>query len=119
MYAYTAYALKCALDPNSPNSDGSFTPITVSAPLGSILNPRQPAAVNGRNLVGHMLPSLVFKALADVLPFQSAYRVIVEVLLFGASRSSVLVMAAREYSWRINLSMDGRAAGTDWTASTA
>ena len=35
----------------------------VSAPEGSILNARFPAAVAGRHLVGHFLPSAVMGAL--------------------------------------------------------
>jgi N-methylhydantoinase B len=47
-FAYTAYALKCVLAPTVPNNEGSFRPITTSAPLGSILNPQFPAAVSAR-----------------------------------------------------------------------
>ncbi len=67
-HAYTTYAVKCALSPDVPNNEGSFRPVTVTAPPGSILNARFPAAVAGRHLVGHFLPSAVFGALAQVLP---------------------------------------------------
>jgi N-methylhydantoinase B len=66
--AYTTYGLKCAISPEVPNNEGSFRPITVVAPEGSILNARFPAAVAGRHLVGHFLPSAVMGALAGVLP---------------------------------------------------
>ncbi|HLW46932.1 MAG TPA: hydantoinase B/oxoprolinase family protein [bacterium] len=66
-HAYTTYAVKCAISPDVPNNEGSFRPVTVSAPEGSILNARFPAAVAGRHLVGHFLPSAVFGALAQVL----------------------------------------------------
>lgn len=62
--AYTIYGLKCALSPEVPNNDGTFRPIEIVAPEGSILNARHPAAVCGRHLVGHYLPSLVMGALA-------------------------------------------------------
>ncbi len=55
-FAYSAYALKCVLAPNVPNNDGSFRAIQVSAPLGSILNPRFPAAVSARAMTGHLIP---------------------------------------------------------------
>jgi N-methylhydantoinase B len=64
--AYTTYGLKCALSPEIPNNDGSFRPIEIRAPLGSILNAVPPSAVCGRHLVGHYLPSLVMGALAGV-----------------------------------------------------
>jgi N-methylhydantoinase B len=67
-HAYTTYAVKCAISPDVPNNAGSFRPVTVTAPEGSILNARFPAAVAGRHLVGHFLPSAVFGALAQVLP---------------------------------------------------
>ncbi len=67
-HAYTTYALKCAISPDVPNNEGSFRPVTVTAPPDSILNARFPAAVAGRHLVGHFLPSAIFGALAQVLP---------------------------------------------------
>jgi N-methylhydantoinase B len=66
--AYTTYGLKCAIAPDVPNNEGGFRPIVVTAPEGSILHARHPAAVGGRHLVGHFLPSAVMGALAGVLP---------------------------------------------------
>ena len=66
--AYTSYALKCAIYPDIPHNDGSFRPITVSAPEGSILNARFPVAVAARHIVGHFLPHAVLGALVDVVP---------------------------------------------------
>jgi N-methylhydantoinase B len=67
-HAYTTYAVKCAISPDVPNNEGSFRPVTVTAPPGSILNAQFPAAVAGRHLVGHFLPSAIFGALVQVLP---------------------------------------------------
>lgn len=67
-YAMTAYALKCALMPNMPNNEGMFRPITVTAPEGSLLNPRYPAAVVARSNTGHYVPVLVFGALQQIIP---------------------------------------------------
>jgi len=67
-HAYTTYALKAALTPEIPNNDGSFRPIAVSAPEGSILNCRRPAAVAARHIIGHFIPGLIFRALAPVVP---------------------------------------------------
>jgi N-methylhydantoinase B len=66
--AYTCYPLKCVLDPGTPRNEGSYRSIRVTAPEGSILNPRFPAAVNARHLVGHCLGGLVYQALAPALP---------------------------------------------------
>lgn len=65
--AYTCYPLKCALDPGTPRNEGTYRMIHVSAPEGSILNPRRPAAVYARQLVGHCLAAALYKALAPVL----------------------------------------------------
>jgi N-methylhydantoinase B len=66
--AYTTYGVKCAISPDVPNNEGSFRPVIVQAPEGSILNARYPAAVGGRHLVGHFLPSAVMGALAGLMP---------------------------------------------------
>ena len=67
-YAYTVYPIKCALDPLTPRNEGSYRSIRVSAPEGSILNPRYPAACNARQLTGHLLAGAVFGALAQAIP---------------------------------------------------
>jgi N-methylhydantoinase B len=66
-FAMTAYALKCALLPELPNNEGIFRCIEVTAPEGTIVNPRYPVAVGGRMATGHYLPLAVFGALAPVL----------------------------------------------------
>jgi N-methylhydantoinase B len=66
--AYTNYALKCSISPAVPHNDGSFRPVHVTAPEGSILNPRWPAAVAARHIVGHFLPHAVLGALAQIIP---------------------------------------------------
>lgn len=67
-YAYTIYPFKCMLSPSVPNNDGFTRLFDVIAPEGSIVNCRDPAPVNARHLVGHVLQAAIFKALADVLP---------------------------------------------------
>jgi N-methylhydantoinase B len=66
--AYTTFGVKCAISPDVPNNDGSFQPIHVTAPEGSILNAQHPAPVGGRHIIGHFLPGLVHGALARVIP---------------------------------------------------
>jgi N-methylhydantoinase B len=67
-YAYACYALKCALDPFAPNNEGSFRPITIKAPEGSILNAKKPAPVWGRHLSGHYVPPAIYAALSSAIP---------------------------------------------------
>ena len=58
----------CAIGPAVPNNEGSFRPVAVKAPEGSILNCTFPAAVGARHLVGHFLSQVIFGALAQALP---------------------------------------------------
>lgn len=67
-FAYTVYGIKTLLCPDIPNNEGSFVPITTTAPLGSLLNPTYPAASGGRSAIGHLLPACVFRALGSALP---------------------------------------------------
>lgn len=67
-YAYTAFGVKCLVAPEVPNNEGCFRPLTVTAPEGSLLNPRFPAAVGARAAMGHYLPTAVFGALAQAVP---------------------------------------------------
>ncbi|SFS00772.1 N-methylhydantoinase B [Granulicella pectinivorans] len=66
--AYASFAIKAVVSPEVPHNDGSFRPVHVSAPLGSILNCREPAAVASRHLIGHFLPGVIFAALAPAMP---------------------------------------------------
>lgn len=67
-YAMSVYPIKCSLAPDVPNNDGSYRPITMHAPAGSIINARYPAAVASRQILGHYLSNVVFGALAQVVP---------------------------------------------------
>lgn len=66
--AYTNYGLKLALCPEVPQNDGSFRPVHVLAPAGSIFNPRFPAAVAARQVAGHFIVHAIFGALSQVVP---------------------------------------------------
>jgi N-methylhydantoinase B len=66
--AYTTFGVKCAISPDVPNNDGSFQPIKVTAPEGSILNAVHPAPVGARHIVGHFLPGLIHGAFAQAVP---------------------------------------------------
>jgi N-methylhydantoinase B len=67
-YAMTVYPIKCALLPDVPNNQGSYVPITMIAPEGTIVNCKFPAAVASRQIIGHCLSATVFGALAQILP---------------------------------------------------
>lgn len=66
--AYTTYGVKCVVSPEVPNNEGSFRPLHITAPEGSILNAQHPAPVAARHVVGHFLPHVVAGALREALP---------------------------------------------------
>ena len=66
--AYTSYGVKAVLCPEVPNNEGALMPLHITAPEGSILNSRPPAAGGARALIGHFLPALVLSALSKVVP---------------------------------------------------
>ena len=67
-HAYASFAVKAAICPDVPHNDGSFRPVHVSAPPGSILNALEPAPVASRQVIGHFIPSAIFAALSGAMP---------------------------------------------------
>ena len=66
--AYTVFGLGCVVASRIPNNAGSLAPLTVSAPLGSILNAPKPKPVLARHITGQMLPDVVFGCLRQAIP---------------------------------------------------
>src|SRR5262249_16862296 len=67
-YSYTAYALKCLLSPSVPINDATFRRIALTAPSGTIINGRPPAAVAARSQVGHYISAAIYGALSSIVP---------------------------------------------------
>ncbi|HEX9446150.1 MAG TPA: hydantoinase B/oxoprolinase family protein [Candidatus Binatia bacterium] len=67
-HAYASFAVKAAIYPDVPHNEGSFRPVRVTAPPGSIVNALEPAPVASRQAVGHFVPSAIFAALAGAMP---------------------------------------------------
>lgn len=64
--------LKTMIDPLSPINHGAFRPVTVSAPEGTILNARFPAACGGFAEIRRRTQSVVMGALSRALPEAAA-----------------------------------------------
>ncbi|MFC6719446.1 hydantoinase B/oxoprolinase family protein [Natrialbaceae archaeon GCM10025810] len=63
------FVVRCVTDPEIPPNDGCYQPVRVSAPEGSLLNPRPPAAVVGGNVeTSQRVTDVVFAALAQAAP---------------------------------------------------
>jgi N-methylhydantoinase B len=67
-YAYVFMAVKSAFDPDIPINEGAIRPIKMSAPEGTVVNCKFPAAVAARMQIGHFMTEMVFKALAHATP---------------------------------------------------
>jgi len=68
VFAYTAYPIKCVFSPEVPNNEGSFRPIHVTAPEGSLLNAKKPSPLGARNVTGNLLHSPIMQALSQAVP---------------------------------------------------
>lgn len=67
---YTASAvymtIQAATDPTIEPNDGCYRPIRITAPLGTVVNPRFPAACTGGNELTHIIHMATFRALAEI-----------------------------------------------------
>jgi N-methylhydantoinase B len=68
VFAYTAYPIKCVFSPEVPNNEGSFRPIHVTAPEGSLLNAKKPSPLGARNVTGNLLHGPIMIALSKAVP---------------------------------------------------
>jgi N-methylhydantoinase B len=66
--AYVAVPLKMICDPELPNNEGTYRPMEIRAPAGTLINPSYPAACFWRLASGQLVSELVFRILAEVAP---------------------------------------------------
>lgn len=66
--SFVHMALRSLLGADLPSTAGFFRPITVTAPEGSFVNPRAPAAVGARQVGGRRINHAVWGALAQMVP---------------------------------------------------
>jgi len=63
------YVLRCLMPPQTPACAGAFRPIRITAPAGSLLNARRPAAVAAGNVeTSSRVVDVICGALAQALP---------------------------------------------------
>ena len=67
-YAYVFMAVKSAFDPDIPINEGAIRPVKMTAPAGTVVNCKFPAAVAARMQIGHFMTEMIFKALAEATP---------------------------------------------------
>lgn len=61
-------AIRSVLSQDIPNAQGFTRPIRVTAPLGTIVNPRPPAACGARGITGFRMIDCLMGALAQAVP---------------------------------------------------
>src|SRR5262249_60313448 len=66
--AYVAVRMKRVCDPELPNNEGTYRPLTVTAPEGCLVNPPYPAACFWRLAAGMLVSELMFRILAEIAP---------------------------------------------------
>jgi N-methylhydantoinase B len=83
-YAACVYAIKALTDPDNPANSGAYRPVTVTAPLGTVVNVAYPGAVvAGNHETSARVADCVTGALAEALPDR--------VVAAGAGSSGVMV----------------------------
>ena len=61
------FVVRCLTDPDVPASGGAFAPVTIRAPLGSLVNARPPAAVVAGNVeTSGRIVDCLFRAFAEL-----------------------------------------------------
>jgi N-methylhydantoinase B len=66
--AYVAVPVKMVCDPEWPNNEGTYRPLSVRAPEGCLVNPSYPAACFWRLAAGMLVSELMFRILAEIAP---------------------------------------------------
>ena len=66
--AAACYVVRAITDPTIPTNGGCFRPIALRLPEGSIVNPREPAAVNARTATIKRVSGAMLAALAQAVP---------------------------------------------------
>jgi N-methylhydantoinase B len=81
------FVVRCVTDPDAPASGGAFAPVTVRAPLGSLVNARPPAAVAAGNVeTSCRIVDVVFRALGAAIDVPAEGQGTMNNLTFGNER---------------------------------
>jgi N-methylhydantoinase B len=81
------FVVRCVTDPDAPASGGAFAPVTVRAPLGSLVKARPPAAVAAGNVeTSCRIVDVVFRALSQAIAVPAQGQGTMNNLTFGNER---------------------------------
>ncbi len=115
--AATYYVVRCVLGGDLPVNDGTFRPIEVLAPLGTVVNPTPPAAVAAGNVeTSQRIVDVVLGAFARALPARipaASYGTMSNLLIGGADPRT-----GRPFTYYETLA-GGHGAGPGWDGASA
>lgn len=115
--AATCYVVRCVLGGELPVNDGTFRPIEVVAPVGSVVNPRPPAAVAAGNVeTSQRIVDVVMGAFARALPGRipaASYGTMSNLLIGGVDPRD-----GRPFAYYETLA-GGHGAGPGWNGASA
>ena len=115
--AATYYAVRCVLGGDLPVNDGTFRPIEVIAPPGSVVNPRPPAAVAAGNVeTSQRIVDVVLGAFSRALPGRipaASYGTMSNLLIGGRDPRD-----GRPFAYYETLA-GGHGAGPGWDGASA
>jgi N-methylhydantoinase B len=78
------FVVRCLTEPDLPASGGAFAPVTVTAPEGSLVNARRPAAVvAGNTETSSRIVDVAFAAFGELVPVPAAGQGTMNNLAFG------------------------------------
>jgi N-methylhydantoinase B len=81
------YVVRCLTAPDLPASGGAFVPVTVRAPIGSLVNARSPAAVAAGNTeTSSRITDVVFDAFAQAVAVPAQGQGTMNNVVFGNDR---------------------------------
>ena len=105
----TYYVVKLLADPAIPSNHGLFQPVEVRAPLGSVLNPRSPAAVSAGNVeTSSRVVDLLLGALAPHL------RGRVPAMSQGTMNNTTIGGTSKRRPWAYYETIAGGEGATPW-----
>jgi N-methylhydantoinase B len=115
--AAVCYVVQCVLGGDGPVNHGSFAPVEVRAPVGSVVNPRPPAAVSAGNVeTSQRIVDVVLGAFARALPDRipaASYGTMSNLLIGGVDPRDGLAFAYYETLG------GGHGAGPGWDGASA
>jgi N-methylhydantoinase B len=81
------FVVRCLTDPDVPASGGAFAPVAVTAPKGSLVNARPPAAVVAGNVeTSSRIADVLFKAFGRAVPVPAQGQGTMNNVTFGNAR---------------------------------